>query len=39
VRALQAWISTLADRSPAAPLFVSLNRHAPVRLLPQDVAR
>jgi hypothetical protein len=26
-------------RSPAAPLFVSLNRHAPVRLLPQDVAR
>jgi integrase len=37
-RALQAWISTLDDRSPTAPLFVSLNRHAPVRLLPQAVA-
>jgi hypothetical protein len=38
VRALQAWISTLDDSSPAAPLFVSLNRHDRARLLPQTVA-
>jgi integrase len=28
VRALQAWIAALDDASPAAPLFVTLNRHA-----------
>jgi integrase len=35
VRALQAWIATLDDRSPTAPLFVSYGRE---RLRPQAVA-
>jgi integrase len=40
VRALQAWIALLDDASPAAPLFVSLNRHSQVvdRLRGQGVA-